>query len=182
MREGVHQNGRSLLIMPAESFHNLSDEDAASVVAFLRSQPAVEDKTPEFSPNFVAMLILGAGAFPPSAQAPITQPIVAPPKGPTAAYGKYLVSTSDCLLCHGNKLAGGDGSRAFTPIGPNLAAIVPGYTAEQFIQIFRTGVDPAGHQLDNNQMPWRDFSKVFTDEDLTAIYEYIKSGPVAPTN
>lgn len=182
VREGVHQNGRSLVIMPAESFHNLSDEDAASVVAFLRSQPAVPDKTPEFSPNFVAALILGAGMFPPSAQTPITQPIVAPPRGATADYGAYIVRTSDCLLCHGSDLTGGDGTRAFIPIGPNLRAIVPGYSAEQFIQLFRTGVTPSGHQINNELMPWKDFSKVFTDEDLRAVYEHIKSLPAAPTN
>lgn len=181
-REGVHQNGRSLVIMPSESFHNLSDEDAASLVAFLRSQPAVPDKTPEFSPNFVAALVLGTGTYPPSAQVPITQPIVSPPEGPTAAYGKYLVSISDCLICHGSNLAGGDGTRAFTPIGPNLTAIVPGYTAEQFIAVFRTGINPMGHQLDNDLMPWKDFSKALTDDDLRAIHEHIKSLPVAPTN
>jgi len=177
IREGVHQSGRSLVIMPSESFHNLSDEDVQSLVAYLRSQPAVNHDEPDFQPNFVSMLVLGAGLFPPSAQAPITQPIVAPAKGATPEYGKYLVSISDCLVCHGADLGGGGSGRAFTPSGPNLTAIVSKWTREQFIQTIRTGVDPDGHKLDPTQMPWRDYSATYDDDELSAIYEYIKTVP-----
>ena len=45
IREGVHKNGRSLLIMPAEIFRNLSDDDVQALVAYLRSQPAIGGPT-----------------------------------------------------------------------------------------------------------------------------------------
>lgn len=46
IREGVGRDGRTLMVMPASSFRNLSDEDAPSLVAYLRSQPAVEPGEP----------------------------------------------------------------------------------------------------------------------------------------
>jgi mono/diheme cytochrome c family protein len=177
VREGVHKTGRTLIIMPAESFHNLSDEDVQSVVAFLRSQPAVQHDLPDLQGNFAAMLILGAGMYPPSVQPPISQPILAPPKAETPEFGKYIVSISDCRICHGNDLGGGDGKRAFTPIGPNLTAIVPNFTRNQFIQTIRTGTDPTGHSLNPDLMPWKVISATFDDQELGAVYAYIKSLP-----
>lgn len=37
IREGVHKNGRALLIMPAGSYQNMSDDDVQDLVAYLRS-------------------------------------------------------------------------------------------------------------------------------------------------
>jgi hypothetical protein len=46
IRQGVHRSGRSLLIMPSSSWHNLSDEDVQSIVAYLRSLPPEGSSTP----------------------------------------------------------------------------------------------------------------------------------------
>lgn len=181
IREGVHKDGRTLMVMPAESFHNASDEDVESLVAYLRSQQPVPHDVRPLEPNLVALLILGAGAYPPSVQAPITQPVVAPPKGETPAYGEYLVNISDCRICHGADLASGT-TRAFTPKGPNLTAIVPNWTREQFIETIRTGVDPTGHKLNPDLMIWRELSATYDDEELGAIYQYIHSLPLIVVN
>ena len=95
IREGIHKNGRSLIVMPAEVFRNLSDADVQSVVAFLRSQPAAGAPTPPTKLNVVGALLI-ALVFPTAAQTPITQPVVAPPEGTSADYGKYLVSIAAC--------------------------------------------------------------------------------------
>jgi hypothetical protein len=42
---------------------------------------------------------------------------------------------------------------------------------EEFIATLRTGKDPAGRQL-SEVMPWRTFGRM-SDQDLTAIYEYL---------
>lgn len=181
IREGVHKDGRTLMIMPAESFHYASDEDVQSLVAYLRSQAPVQHNVPEIQPNLIALIILAVGAYPPSVQPPITQPIIAPPQGETPAYGEYLVNISDCRVCHGADLASGT-TRAFTPNGPNLTLIVPNWTREQFIQTIRTGVDPTGHKLDPNQMIWRELSATYDDDELAAMYQYIRSLPPVVIN
>jgi len=171
IREGIHKNGRSLIVMPAEVFRNLSDADVQSVVAFLRSQPATGAATPPTKLNIMGALLI-ALVFPTAAQAPITQPVVAPPEGPSADYGRYLVSIADCRSCHGEHLAGRVVKGPGPPAGPNLTMIVPNWSAEQFAQTIRTGVDPNKHVL-SAEMPWKNISKFATDDDLAAIYAYL---------
>jgi cytochrome c553 len=175
IREGVDRNGRPLVIMPSNAFHGMSDEDVQSVVAFLRSQPAVTGDTPESALSFLGALIIGSGMFPMSAQPPITGPVSAPPRGPTPEYGNYLVTLSSCRDCHGHGLTGGTGG--FTPVGPNLTAVLAGWTDPQFVATIRTGTDPSGHRLDPEQMPWEGISAAFADDELRAIYAYIRSLP-----
>ncbi len=170
IREGVDKNGRPLMIMPAPTFHAMSDQDVQDIVAYLRSQPAVDHPTPPRNMNLLAAVFIGSGLFPTSAQPPITQPVAAPQPG-TPQYGAYLVGVSGCKDCHGQNLTGG-ASGGFAPSGPNIAAIVPNWTEAQFLSTIRTGVDPNGHQL-SDAMPWKDFNKMFTDSDLSAIYQYL---------
>src|SRR5258708_25071462 len=47
IREGVHKDGRSLLIMPANAFRNMSEDDVQALVAYLRSQPPTDKQTPD---------------------------------------------------------------------------------------------------------------------------------------
>jgi mono/diheme cytochrome c family protein len=171
IREGIHKNGRSLIVMPAEVFRNLSDADVQSVVAFLRSQPATGAPTPPTKLNIVGALLI-ALVFPTAAQTPITQPVVAPVEGTSADYGKYLVSIADCRSCHGEHLAGRVLKGPGPPAGPNLTMIVPNWTAEQFAQTIRTGIDPNKRVL-TAEMPWRNISGFATDDDLAAIYAYL---------
>jgi mono/diheme cytochrome c family protein len=170
MREGVDKNGRPLIIMPSQPMHNLSDEDAQAIVAFLRSQPAVDRPLPERNMNVLAALFVGAGLFPMSAQTPITQPIIAPQAG-TAEYGNYLVRSLGCPDCHGQNLAGTSGG--FGPSGPNLTYIVPSWSQENFIALFREGKDPTGRQISTNDMPWKSYSGAMTDDELAAVYKYL---------
>ena len=64
IREGVHKDGRSLLIMPSANFRNMSDEDVAALVAYLRSQPAVGDPTPDNQLNVFGAVFTNLVGFP----------------------------------------------------------------------------------------------------------------------
>jgi hypothetical protein len=64
IREGVHQTGRALIVMPSEIFRYFSDADVQTVVAYLRSQPAVNHDTPPSGLGPIAMILIGAGIFP----------------------------------------------------------------------------------------------------------------------
>ena len=172
IREGVHRNGRPLIIMPAEVFRYLSDTDVQAIVAYLRTQPAAGTPTPPTRLNVLGAVFIGAGLAPTSAQAPITEPVVAPPEGPTLEYGKYLVSILGCRLCHGENLAGLPPGKPGPPAGPNLTLVLPKWTLEEFIHTLRTGVDPYSRTLGEG-MPWKQISAFGNDADLTAIYAYL---------
>jgi len=170
IREGVHKNGRPLLVMPAGEFHALSDEDAMSLIAYLRSQPAAGADTPENQLNAIGALLANMPGILQN-QPHISQPVPKPAVEPNAEYGKYLAEILVCSSCHGEKLTGGisfDGSAA-----PNLTLVVPQWSEEQFFTAFRTGTLPGGKTLDPNKMPSKEFSAFATDTDLKALYQYL---------
>ncbi len=167
LTEGVDRTGSPLAVMSSNAVRYLSDEDKQAVIAYLRSQPAVTTATVEpDQPNLLAFMLVGAGVV--KLTPPLTGPVVAPPKGATAEYGKYIVDYSDCRSCHGQDLTGG--TDPTMPHGANLR-VVRGWTAEQFISTFRTGIDPAGHVL-APMMPWMVLARL-DDVELTAIYTYL---------
>ena len=107
--------------------------------------------------------------------------VTAPERGVTVEYGKYLMDTNDCRTCHGPNLNGGPfPDPTIKLISPNLT---PGgevglWSEADFINTIRTGVTPGGHPL-NEHMPWQVY-KLFTDDELKAIYIYLQSLPKLP--
>ena len=174
LRHGVDPQGHRLVIMSTARARYMSDEDTQAVIAFLRSQPAVENKTqdPPDRVNLLALLLNGAGMLP-APLPPVTGSIVAPPKGPTVAYGEYILSFQDCRVCHGEDLKGGKEGQ-LAPIGWNLDPVKQ-WTAEQFISTIRTGVNPDGYHL-SDDMPWKQISRM-DDVELQAIHAYLASLP-----
>jgi cytochrome c553 len=177
IREGVDNQGHPLVIMPSDAFHAMSDEDVYSIVAYLRSQPPSPNNLPSKNLNVLAHAALGAGVFPSSAQPPITAPVTAPPRAATAEYGQYITSALACRSCHGADLTGGQAGQG-PPPGPNLTVIVPKWSQSDLTTFFRTGVTPSGAQVSPDNMPWNDYSKMFTDQDLQALYMYLHALPV----
>jgi mono/diheme cytochrome c family protein len=173
LREGVDNQGRPLLIMPADGFHGMSDADAMAVVAYLRSQTPSGRNVPPKNLNAFAYAVLGSGVFPNSAQDPITTPVTAPKRGPTAEYGQYITSAFACKSCHGPNLAGVQGG--FGPAAPDLRAIIPHWSQADFVTFFRTGLAPGGVNVNPENMPWNTYSNLFTDEDLQGLYLYLHS-------
>lgn len=186
IREGVHKTGRSLLIMPASSYRNMSDDDVQAIVAYLRSQPATGGPTPTNQFNLIGALFLNLSDFR-TAQAPVGR-VTAPPPG-TPEYGQYLVDILECRSCHGDRLQGkaDNGLPGPTP-GPNLTQIVPQWTEEQFLHFFNTGELPGGGTVpiltlpsgfSEPRMPWPSVRAATTDDELKAMYAYLHSLPPA---
>jgi cytochrome c553 len=173
IREGVSKDGRSLLIMPSEVFHSLSDADVQAIVAYLRAQPALEPDTPPKQFNVIGALMVAAllpdDIF--THQPPITAPVTAPPAGPTAEYGRYLSTVAGCSSCHGAQFEGGQPNEEGGPPPPSLVAFVKQHTEADFVKTIRTGVTPEGRALSEN-MPWGIYQK-FSDDDLRALYAHI---------
>jgi len=187
IREGVHPSGRSLWIMPAESFRNLSDDDVQAIVAYLRAQPAVGGPTPENQFNVVGALFLNLSDFR-TAQSPVGQ-VTAPQPG-TPEYGHYVVNIIGCQSCHGDQLQGRvDNGQPGPPAGPNLTQIVPTWTEAQFMTFMNTGVRPDGSPVPDEtlpdgtqrpRMPWNEVRASTTDAELHDLYTYLHGlAPVA---
>jgi cytochrome c553 len=183
IREGVHKNGRSLLVMTAGNFRYMSDDDVQAVVAYLRSQPATGGPTPDNQLNVLGAVFINLVDFR-TAQPPIGH--VAAPRPGTPAYGKYMVDIIGCRDCHGDQLQGGASGQPGPPAGPNLTKIVPSWTAEQFLTFFNTGRRPDGSPVPTltlpdgstePRMPWNQVRASSTDDELRDIYNYLHSLP-----
>ena len=176
IREGVHKTGRALILMPSEIFRHLSDADVEAIVAYLRSQPAVEPNTPPTQLNVLVAFFIGLGLAPTSAQPPITRPIIAPPEGDSREHGEYLVSILGCRRCHGENLTGGTGGGPGSPPAPNLRVILAAWSVENFVRTLQTGIDPYNRTLAEG-MPSKGISAIASDTGLKAIYQYIRGLP-----
>ena len=172
LREGVDRDGHPLVVMSSNGVRYLSEEDKQAIIAYLRSQPAVTNVTPNppDQPSFLAAVMLGAGVV--QFQPPLAGTVSAPPKAVTADYGKYVVDYEDCRFCHGVDLTGGTNPNY--PKGPSLRVVL-GWTQDQFVATLRTGKDPGGHAL-SDAMPWKDFARL-DDVELGAVHAYLKSLP-----
>ena len=187
LRDGQRKNGRILApVMPYEWLNRMSDVDAFAVARYLKSLSPVHNEVRQ-SPNLVfkvARLFM-------KPKAPVA--VISPPRGPTAAYGRYLADqVALCAHCHtprsgirdryDDKLAyAGDAKppKEFpvnpSNITPDSATGIGRWTEEDFLRTMRTGVDPAGDTL-HPIMPWRAIRRM-TDDDLRAMYLYLRTVP-----
>ncbi|MCP5039907.1 MAG: cytochrome c [bacterium] len=182
IRHGVGPDGRPLVVMPAQYLFQLSDEDLAAVIAYLRSLAPVDRVTPARRLGVVSLLALLAGTVPDLIPAELlTQH---PPRRldavskDTADYGLYLIEISGCKVCHRDDLAGGlhPLSLPGEPPPPDLRASGPlaTWSERDFVVALRTGVTPDGSQLDNAWMPWKTFSRM-NDLELRAIWRGLQT-------
>jgi mono/diheme cytochrome c family protein len=184
IREGVHKNGRSLLVMPSGDFRNMSDQDVQALVAYLRSQPETGGPTPNNQFNLMGAIFMNLSDFR-TAQKPAGS-VTAPPAG-TPEYGKYLVDIIGCRDCHGDQLQGRiDNGQPGPPAGPNLTMMVPQWTEAQFMTFFNTGTLPGGGNVpvltlasgfSEPRMPWPMVRAATTDDDLKAMFSYLHGLP-----
>ena len=182
IREGVSRDGSALFpIMPYESFRDMSDEDLASVVVYLRTIPAVRNSLPRTKLDFPLSRIVNT--MPKPVESPVAQPA-------EESRGAYLVKMAECQSCHTPAVQGAPlegmtfaGGFPFKPVGfPGHAVVsanitpdasgIAHYDAALFDQVMRTGKLP-GRQL-SGIMPYAHLSRL-TPEDMTAIFTYIKA-------
>jgi len=183
LRYGVHPNGDPVYdFMP---FHNMSDEDLTAVISYLRAQKPVKNKVPENNLNIMGNIVKAFLVKPvgPSGEVPETVK-----QDTTAEYGKYIaISIAECNGCHtkrdisgayiGQPFAGGNefnegGHKLVTPnITTDSSSRIYGWTAQDFINRFRMG-----KVIPYSPMPWNSFKRM-NDEELTAIYNYLKTLP-----
>jgi cytochrome c2 len=186
---GVDRSGSPLFpLMPYHYYGTMDTEDVYSIIAYLRTLPAIKNDVPpskaDFPMNVIMHLIPQKAA-----------PVVRPQPTDTIAYGKYLVNMATCVECHtkfekgqivnGQEFGGG---REFQmPYGmlhsPNITPHATGigsWTCEQFVSRFKQyqsadyHPQKVGDKDFNTIMPWMMYSRM-TESDLVAIYKFLRT-------
>lgn len=183
IRHGVNADGHSLLLMPSKMFNRLSDEDVADMVAYIRSVPPIDSARPKTNAGPLPHILIGTGmasglqsARGIDHNAP-RQP--APPAGPTAEYGSYLVVVGGCKFCHGSGLSGGpleEGPPGSLPASNLTPEGLKAYDEAKFFTALRTGKRPSGVPINGEFMPWK-LTALMTDDEIRAIWKYLQTVP-----
>jgi len=191
LRTGVKRDGKLAAVMP--QFPRLSDDDLAAVVGYLRSDDPVfapvAERQPPVKGTLAGHLILTfvAGAKP---TPPPTGPVHAPPAGPTAEYGRYLVKeVLLCGDCHSPGFAGdkSEGKEAFTGgfefvgargepvwsanLTPDADTGIGRLSEAEFVTALREGVRPDGTILRPPMIPYRALS----EEEARAVHAWLRT-------
>jgi mono/diheme cytochrome c family protein len=182
IRRGVRPDGTRLIIMPSWAYAAFSDDDAASVIAYIRSLAPVDRVTPRLKLGPIGRVLVATHKLPIDATRLVDEglPPSPPPAGVSSEYGQYLARVSGCMGCHGTRLSGGH--LLGSPDDPPASNITPNgigtWSLADFTRTLRTGKDPAGREL-NPFMPWRTAGQM-TDDELAAIYIFLKTVPPRP--
>jgi mono/diheme cytochrome c family protein len=185
IRHGVDANGHALAIMPSADFWAMSDADLEALIAYLRTLPPVNREVPRTNIRALGRGLYLAGKLPlfPAELMNHTARRPAPvPAGVTVEYGKYLATIGGCTGCHGWDLAGA--AKGEGPGDPPPANLTPHgelatWTEQDFFNALRTGKRPNGVAI-RPPMPWQSSGKM-TDDEIRAVWMYIKSVPSKPT-
>ncbi|HKW26349.1 MAG TPA: hypothetical protein VJN48_11235 [Terriglobales bacterium] len=178
LQQGIGHDGRTLFpLMPYHYFRNLSDEDLASIIVYVRSIAPVHIQRPKTElPEEIERTLQ---PLPPLEQVPSDR----------VQYGEYLVTLGHCDLCHtptdekGNAMPGmafAGGQLLIGPWGPAVASLnltpdpsgIFYFDETMFINAIRHGRVQA--RLLSNAMPWGYFRNL-SDEDLKAIFAYLRT-------
>lgn len=182
IREGIRPDGTLIgPPMPFEVYGGISDDDLASIVAYLRTVPAVENDPGVSKYNI---------PLPPAWGPPITT-VAAVPEGVTVEYGAYLAGPlGHCIVCHTPQLPtgqfdfenqlGAGGLEFAGPAGTIVSAnITPNglgkYTDEQLATLLTHGTRPDGSVL-SPPMPTYFLANLKPD-DVQALILYLRQLP-----
>lgn len=185
IRHGLRRDGTPLLVMPSEDYARLTNDDLASLVAYLRQMPAQQGLPAHIAFPLPVRALYAAGLVMDAAEKidhalPPAQPV---PEGVTAAHGAYVAN--GCIGCHGATLSGGKipGAPPEWPAAANLTpgagSAMPTYrNAAEFTAMLRSGRRPDGSPV-SPVMPFGSL-KELNDTDVQALYLHLQALPAVP--
>jgi mono/diheme cytochrome c family protein len=196
LRTGVARDGRYTPPWMVKLPH-ASDEEIASVIAFLRSDdPTVQAadvdnvvSQPSFFTKFLCRVAFKPFPYPKEA-------IAAPPRTDRVAYGRHLATNVlGCFACHsadfstnddrnperskglfggGNTMVDYNGKAIKTAnITPDMETGIGSWTEDQFVRAVKGGFRPDNRPL---RYPMEPFVEL-DDEEVRAMYAYLKTVP-----
>lgn len=188
---GVDKEGKAMFpVMPFRYYGQMDEEDIKSIIAYIRTLKPIKNDVPKSSSDFPMNFLINT--IPKKAHLSKR-----PEKTDVVNYGKYIVTASGCIECHtkvnkGNLIAGTEfgGGREFpfpggsivrsSNISPDQETGIGPWNKEAFLYYFQshsdsltlnTMIKPGDF---NSIMPWTMYGKM-TDEDLTSVYEYLRT-------
>jgi mono/diheme cytochrome c family protein len=195
IRDGVDNKGSLLFpVMPFHAFQYMSDEDAASIVAYLRSIPKVFQPRPRFPHEIPFMAKLFVLDFALAFHPPVRD-VQMPARTDRVRYGEYVARLGSCTECHSMGSRGpfeADDSRymagsrvpfAYAKLGkvwarnltPDLQTGLGRYSAEQIKQAIQSGRRLDGKRMAPPMALLIPHSSGMTDDDLDALVTWLKS-------
>lgn len=177
-------------IMPYGSYNKMLPEDVNAIIAYLRTLPSIEKVTQASSADFPMNLIMRT--IPKNAE-----PFKFTSQNNLIEKGHYLLTIAGCADCHTPQkngeaiielyMAGGfefglprGGLVRSANITPDVETGIGKWSQQDFINRFKLYNDPSYKHTNmednsfNTVMPWLMY-KDMTEEDLEAIYTYLKS-------
>jgi hypothetical protein len=168
----------------------MDEEDVKCIIAYIRTLKPIEFKPAASKSDFPMSLIINT--IPQKAN--FTK---RPPASDVLATGKYVANAAGCIECHtkfdkgklieGTEFGGGrefpfpDGSKVRSGnISPDVETGIGSWSKDQFISLFHSRSDSTTLNTKlkpgdfNTIMPWTMYGKM-TDQDLEAIYTYLKT-------
>ncbi len=198
IRDGIGKDEHLFFpMMPFSSYTNLSDEDARSIVAYLRSIPPVKNPRPikenKFGFFMEFMINRGVAHHKPTGSVP------QPDKNDKIKYGEYVLNAGHCSECHsstgmgfipkGEKgyMAGYEkadeilepfiGKVYMRNLTPDVETGLGKYSAEQIKNALRTGKRLDGKPMAPPMSMFIPHVSGLVDEDMDALVAYMKSIP-----
>ena len=176
LRHGVSRAGQPLLFMPSHETTMLSEQDMAAIIAYCQQMPPVDNELPAHKIGPIVNVMTYLDKMPLLSVEKIDhnrKMIAQTDTTEGIAMGKYLAVS--CSGCHQPNFKGGPIAPGFPP-APDLtsAGHVGKWTQEQFITTLRTGKTPSGHQLNNENMPWK-MTAQYEQKELASLYQFLRS-------
>ncbi|TDE17244.1 c-type cytochrome [Dyadobacter psychrotolerans] len=187
---GVSKDGHALFpVMPYHAYGKLDQEDLYSIIAYVRTLPAVKNDVPASEADFPVSLLINT--------MPVSASLSVRPKDTDIlARGGYLVTAAACVECHskmekgakvpGTEFGGGmefglpGGTVRSANITPDKTTGIGNWSEADFVKRFKLYADSAyvphkvGPNDMNTPMPWTMYAGM-EEDDLKAIFAYLKS-------
>ena len=170
LRQGVGHDGRSLFVMPSESYSNFTDVETAALIRAIRAVPAGGAASPPLKIGPVGRIGIVAGKFKTAPELVDefagSQPAAL---GPQFAAGRHIAMTV-CSGCHGSTLSGKEAEPGV--MAPDLT-IVGSYDLPAFTRLMRTGIPPSGRALKMMSDESKQSFTHFTDAEIGSLHAYL---------
>jgi mono/diheme cytochrome c family protein len=182
---GLNNKGEPLFpLMPYNHFGKMTQEDAESIIVYLRTLTPISFEVPDHVLKFPLNLLLPTLPTPAQFATKID-------KSNSVEYGAYLANISNCITCHtqdqhglliaGMEFAGGrrflisGGITRSANLTPDKETGIGIWDKADFIDSFRSvKLTPVAEGEKNTIMPRSEFNGM-TDEDLGAIYDFLRT-------
>jgi mono/diheme cytochrome c family protein len=193
LRNGLRRDGRYAATMPR--FPRLADEDVAAIIGFMRSgDPLVAPVATRVPPSRLGLGGILALAYAAGVDTSGPAHVAAPPRAPSAEYGRYLAGVIyGCVDCHttgvgtteeklaapgllagGLVLHGPDGAIVYSRnLTPDRETGLGAWSVEDFGRALREGTSRSGRRL---RPPMPLFGAI-DDLEAQAIFAFVRSVP-----